>query len=514
MAKIALERGGAALHLGDLSTAEEHLRMAERGSRAGSDNVTLASALDALGSVIMIQGDLSSALRMFEDEAAICSECSDQVGLARALIAIGNLKGKMPNPDEDEVLGLFDKAEQLCRTVPNPIGEACAIGCRGRFLRTLGRFADALACQRSEEAIWRPMNAPTHLAACLLEQFATYRAMGDPDEARRCLDAANAILERLGRPRVEEADRLAEAVLGGQLAMPKTRTLSFERGSQTEEKAKEHQLLEAIAADCRIHGERSAEVWARRLEIGNLLLLTDRESEAALQLNKALAIARDLFGDHHNTATNLNVLADAYIRMGNYKEAESLLEEAMAVARKIGTTWSRERAETLGHLGQLMSKQGELVKGEKHYREAVQILESILPSDDEALSIPLSNLGCVLDDLGQKEESERLHRRALANDLRAFGPFHPRVATRNHNVGCLLRSVGRLAEARDCFLTTLEIDRTKPGSRAQELARDLITIAEISIEIDDSCLSGCFSKPQAVVYGAPRPAFPKALRGP
>jgi 2-polyprenyl-3-methyl-5-hydroxy-6-metoxy-1,4-benzoquinol methylase len=35
-----------------------------------------------------------------------------------------------------------------------------------------------------------------------------------------------------------------------------------------------------------------------------------------------------------------------------------------------------------------------------------------------------------------------------------------------------------------------------------------------SWELGDSCLSGCFSKPQAVVYGAPRPAFPKALRGP
>jgi tetratricopeptide (TPR) repeat protein len=485
IAKIALERGEAAIHLGDLSAAEQQLRMAENTSRAESDNVTLASALDALGSVIMIRGDLSSALRMFEDEAEICTECSDQIGLARAFTAIGNLKGKIPNADEAEVLGLFDKAEQLCRTVPNPIGEACAIGCRGRFLRALGRFADALACQRSEEGIWRPMNAPTPLAACLFEQFATFRAMGDPNEARRCFEAANAILEHLGRPRVEDADRLAEALLSGQLAMPKTQSLSFERGSQAEEQSKAQQLHESIVADCRIHGERSGEVWARCLELGNFLLRTERASEAVLQLNKALAIARDLFGNHQNTSTNLNVLAEAFIQTGNYREAESLLEEAITVDRKIGTKWSRERADTLGHLGQLMSKQGQLVKAEKHYREAVQILESIVPSDDEALSIPLSNLGCVLDDLGQKQESEMLHRRALANDLRAFGPFHPRVATRNHNLGCLLRSVGRLAEARGCFVSTLEIDRTKPGSRAQELAKDLIVIAEVSIGIDD-----------------------------
>ena len=485
IAKIALERGIAALHLGHIATAEEQFRMADSASRAGNDNVTMASVLDAMGSVVLLQDDFSAAIRIFEEEATICRECFDQVGLARALTAIGNVKGMMPTTDEHAVLKLFDEAEQLCRTTSNPMGEACAIGCRGRFFRRLNRFADALACQVEEEAIWRSMNAPTYLAACLLEQFATYRAMRNQDEAKRCLDDANAILESTGRPRVEDGDWLAEAVLGNRLSIPKTRAFSSEYANPTKGEMTEHQLLDAIAADSQTYGERSSEVWKHRLKLGNLLFLTDRESEAADHLGKALAIARELFKDHYNTCTNLNLLADAYIRLGNYEVAKPLLDEAIEMSGKIGMKWSRQRAETLSHLGQLMARQGRLVDAEGFYRQAIQLLELTLPGDDQALSIPLSSLGCILDDLDKKEESEQFHRRALANDLRAFGPDHPRVATRNHNLGCLLRSVGRLAEARDCFRRTLEIDRTKSGSRPQEVAGDLITLAEISIGIDD-----------------------------
>src|SRR5207249_4158715 len=104
----------------------------------------------------------------------------------------------------------------------------------------------------------------------------------------------------------------------------------------------------------------------------------------------------------------LNLLADAYVRLENFEEAESLLDQALEVDAKTETKWSRQRAETLGHLGQMMLKRGRLLQAEEYYRQAVQILELILPADDEALSIPFSSLGCILDDLGRKEESERL----------------------------------------------------------------------------------------------------------
>ena len=486
-AKVALERGNAAMHLGNLETAEEELRLAENASRAGDDNVTLASALDSLGSIRMVRGDLEKALRLFEDEAAICREHSDSVGLARALTAWGIAMGKMPVTEPAEVLPLFDEAERLCRNTLNPQGLACAVGGRGRYLRRLGKFNEALACQVEEMAIWEKLNAQSYLASCLLEQCATHYAMRNLDEAKRCMDAANAIHDRLGTPHLNDLNQVAQVAesLPSEFVIPIRQTLPSDYANPAEAEEAERRILQAIAEDSHIQSVRSASGWRHRLELGNLLLVTGRPSEAVLQLEKALDIAREVFGNHPNTSASLNLLADAHIRQGRYDQAKLLLDEALEVDRKTGKKWSEERAQTLSQLGLLMMRQERLTEAEDYYRQAIHVLERIFPIDHEALSIPLSSLGCVLDDLGKKEESERLHRWALANDLKSFGPNHPRLATRNHNLGCLLRSVGRLAEARDCFMEVLRIDTKTLGVRSREAATDLVNIADLSVSMDD-----------------------------
>ncbi len=486
--KVALERGHAAMHLLNLDTAEEQFGVAEYASRAVGDNATLGSALDSLGSICMFKGDIASALRHYQEEATVCSECSDLVGLARALTAKGIAMGKMPVTDPAVVLPLFDEAERLCRNTSNPQGLACAIGGRGRYLRRLGRCNEALACQMEEMAIWAKLNMPQPLASCLLEQCATHHAMQNSDEAKRCIATANAILDRLGMPHLDEVSqiaRAAEALPSEQSAIPIRQTLPDSYASQSEAEEAERRILHAIANDSQIEGERSATVWRHHMELGNLFLVTGRFSQAVSEIEKALSIALGVFKHHPNTCASLTLLADAHTRQGRYDQAKVLLEEALEVDQKIGKKWSQERAQTLSQLGLMMMKQERLTEAEDYYRQALQVLERIFPNDHETLSITLSSLGCVLDDLGKKEESERLHRWALANDLKAFGPDHARLATRNHNLGCLLRSVGRLAEARDCFMEVLRIDTKTRGVRSREAATDLVTIADLSAAMDD-----------------------------
>ncbi|HAB18814.1 MAG TPA: hypothetical protein DCE44_20535 [Verrucomicrobiales bacterium] len=487
-AKVALERGHAAMHLLNLDTAEEQFRLAEYTSRAVGDNATLGSALDSIGSICMFTGDIASALRLYQEEATVCSECSDLVGLARALTAKGIAMGKMPVTDPAVVLPLFDEAERLCRSTSNPQGLACAIGGRGRYLRRLGRYNEALAGQVKEMAIWEKLNMPQPLASCLLEQCATHHATHNTDEAKRCMEKANAILDRLGMPHVDEVSqvaRAAEALPSEQSAIPVRQTLPDSYASQAEAEEAERRILHAIANDSQIRGECSATVWRHHMELGNLFLVTGRFSQAVSEIEKALSIAREVFKHHPNTCASLTLLAAAHTRQGRYDQAKVLLEEALEVDQKIGKKWSQERAQTLSQLGLMMMRQERLTEAEDYYRQALQVLERIFPNDHEALSITLSSLGCVLDDLGKKEESERLHRWALTNDLKAFGPDHTRLATRNHNLGCLLRSMGRLAEARDCFMEVLRIDMKTRGIHSRETATDLVSIADLSAAMDD-----------------------------
>lgn len=308
--------------------------------------------------------------------------------------------------------------------------------------------------------------------------------MGNMSEARRCLDSANRLREDLDGQRQDDLDHVAQAILGEKVVVPQAQTLPDRYHSPAEAMEAEERLRNAIANDNLADGPGTSN-WKQLLELGNLLLVTGRPSEAAVELEKALILARDVLKIHANLAANLNLLGQTRIDLGEFEAAKKLLDEALEVEGRSGSKWSRERSQTFTFLGLLMMKQGRLAESEEYYRQAIQILEMVLPGEDEGLSIPLSGLGCVLDDLGKKEESERSHRRALANDLRAFGPDHPRLAIRNHNLGCLLQSVNRLAEARECFINSLEIDRKTQGFGSREIAGDLARIAELSVSMDD-----------------------------
>ena len=486
--KVAFERGQSAMYLGNIDSAEEHFRLAENASRAGGDNLTLGSALDSIGSIREFRGDLERALLLYEDEAVICRECSDLFGVARALTAKGIAMGKMPVTEPSLVLPLFEEAERLCQKTSNPQGLACAIGGRGRYLRKLGRYNEALACQVEEMAIWQKLNMPFWLAACLLEQCATHHAMQNTEETMRCFNAANALLEHLGKPPLKDVSlviQAAESLPGESFVIPILQSLPNNYASAVEAEVTERRILHAIAKDSQLDGESSASVWLHRIELGNLLLVTGRMGDVVPELEKALSVAHEVFRNHPNTSASLNLLAGAHIQQGRYDQAKLLLDEALEVDRETGTKWNQERAQTLSQLALLMMRQERLAEAEDYYRQAIKVLEWIFPTDHEALSITLSGLGCVLDDLGKKEESERLHRWALANDLKAFGPDHPRLATRNHNLGCLLKSVSRLAEARNCFIDVLRIDTKTRGIRSREVATDLVTIAELSTAMGD-----------------------------
>ncbi|MCZ2078450.1 MAG: tetratricopeptide repeat protein, partial [Bryobacterales bacterium] len=61
----------------------------------------------------------------------------------------------------------------------------------------------------------------------------------------------------------------------------------------------------------------------------------------------------------------------------------------------------------------------------------------------------LSNLGCLLDDLGSRDEAESVHRKAVA--------LAPNVAVMHNNLGLTLQSLGKTEEAEACFRKAIEL---------------------------------------------------------
>ncbi|NIW38898.1 MAG: tetratricopeptide repeat protein, partial [Gemmatimonadetes bacterium] len=68
-------------------------------------------------------------------------------------------------------------------------------------------------------------------------------------------------------------------------------------------------------------------------------------------------------------------------------------------------------------------------------REAVEIGRSELEADNPALSSYLNNLAFLLEELGELDEAEALHREALAIARSRFGEEHAQIARSLNNLG-------------------------------------------------------------------------------
>ena len=81
-----------------------------------------------------------------------------------------------------------------------------------------------------------------------------------------------------------------------------------------------------------------------------------------------------------------------------------------------------------------------------------------------------NSLGYHLDMVGSYGEARENYERALEIDEAAFGPDHPKVATRVNNLGMVLKEQGDLKGARGCLERALEIDEATYGANHPEVA--------------------------------------------
>jgi len=109
--------------------------------------------------------------------------------------------------------------------------------------------------------------------------------------------------------------------------------------------------------------------------------------------------------DERRRVVSLAEAADLHLQQGRYDEAESLLNEALAIA-----------ADAFG-------------------------------KDDLAVATLLNNLGVVHKYQGRFAEAVRAYRRALPIMVSVLGPEHTEVATLYHNLGRLEHARGRVCSA-------------------------------------------------------------------
>ena len=227
-----------------------------------------------------------------------------------------------------------------------------------------------------------------------------------------------------------------------------------------------------------------------RISLGEVYRDLAELEKAESLLRQAVDLARQNFGaEHAQLAAALNALAkvlesrddfreaEALESQDDFREAEALHREALAIRRNVYGDHHALTAESLDNLGLILHRQWRHAEAEPLYRQALAIRRNVFGNEHEAVAMSLSNLAVLLRVEGRLSESEPLHREALAIRRKLLGNVHPDVAISINGLGNLLRDEGKLNEAEAMHREALKIRRKLYGEHHPYVVQSLRHLA-------------------------------------
>lgn len=238
--------------------------------------------------------------------------------------------------------------------------------------------------------------------------------------------------------------------------------------------------------------------------------------QALADINRAVAIRRDLFGEkHYLMVQTLGFRSIALTELGRYDEAIAAARKALAIERDLpGGGHTRQTALQLQALGGAQLRAEKLEAARDSLNQALQIYLEHLPPEHPEVAAVRNNLAAVYNGLGD-------HRRALGEMLkvwdayRAMSPDKPTVylAMIASNVADAYAKLGQGTEgvkwsrrSLQQAATTLPPDHWIVGNLHSVLASNLLLTGDL-----DGALSEA-SAGEQLISGAKSPVQPSIVR--
>ncbi|HYU75002.1 MAG TPA: tetratricopeptide repeat protein, partial [Ktedonobacteraceae bacterium] len=174
----------------------------------------------------------------------------------------------------------------------------------------------------------------------------------------------------------------------------------------------------------------------------------------------------------------LNQMGDYLEERAQYEEAESLLEQALAIREQIGAE-SLGIAQSLNNLAHLYNNQGKYEQAEPLYLRALAISEQQLGPLHPNTASSLNNLAALYFNQGKYEQAEPLYLRALAIYEQQVGPLHPDTASSLNNLAELYRAQGKYEQAEPLYQRALSISEQQLGPHHPDTAQSLNNLAAL-----------------------------------
>ncbi|MEM1180038.1 MAG: serine/threonine-protein kinase [Acidobacteriota bacterium] len=225
-------------------------------------------------------------------------------------------------------------------------------------------------------------------------------------------------------------------------------------------------LLEEAAAALRNESHAVELLSDTLFELGVLRRRQGRYAEAReLQLESKRLSETHLPASTDRPAQNDNELGLLAWSEGQYPQAERLHRRTLETRRRLveqGQAEPQSVASSLNNLAMALVYQGRNLEALPMLEEALAIRRRVFGEGHTSVMRGLNNLALVHGNLDRRDMAAELYRDVLAKKLERYGAEHPSVASGQLNLAAALANLGRYGEAVDL------------GSRAFETRRHLL----------------------------------------
>lgn len=215
-------------------------------------------------------------------------------------------------------------------------------------------------------------------------------------------------------------------------------------------------------------------------EAGRYLLKAGQFPEAKNLLDRALAIARRVYGDKHPAVSSIvNDLGRVHMRLGELNRARTCFEWALGIDEPLHGHNHPHVATIVNNYGMCLMSSGDAENAKKHFEWALTVYQNHFGDKHPKTASTLSNLGYARMRLGEIQPALQCFHLALAVAQATVGDMHPTVASICYNIGTALRLANQLHDARIAFERALNIDKATFIPTHPDVRRDEDALAEV-----------------------------------
>ena len=237
----------------------------------------------------------------------------------------------------------------------------------------------------------------------------------------------------------------------------------------------------AVATRSRLFGPTDATV-AQALEgVAKARWRRGNYDSAAAAAQRSIDIYRALGGHSAELAGVLSRLAVVRVSSARYAEADSLLREALGLARTAYGPENRTVAQLMNNLGLVLTAEKKFDEADANLRGGLAMLRKLLGSAHPQVATSTSALATLLHQRHQYAQADSLFRQSLAIYQSLFGDQHPETAGTMAQLAWVLADEGNCGESE------------KLSETAREVLRRVYPNGHPSIALAESSLGQCLA---------------------